>query len=66
MQGLGMAWLPEFAIEKELQEEKLSIITGFDAINNLSVSLYRIPSSDHTKSIYWQGITQALENDDLN
>ncbi|MEC8326525.1 MAG: LysR substrate-binding domain-containing protein [Pseudomonadota bacterium] len=66
MQGLGMAWLPEFAIEKELQEEKLSIITGFDAIDNLSVSLYRIPSSDHTKSIYWQGITQALENDDLN
>lgn len=63
LQGLGFAWLPDYSIEHELRDGKLTVLETFSDISNLSICLYRLPTNDHTKSVYWQGITQALEFD---
>jgi len=63
LQGLGFAWLPEYSIETELNNGTLTLLDKFHTIDNLSICLYRLPSNDHTQSVYWQGITQALDND---
>jgi DNA-binding transcriptional LysR family regulator len=63
LQGLGFAWLPDYSIEHELRDGKLTVLETFNEISDLSICLYRLPTNDHTKSVYWQGITQALEFD---
>lgn len=63
LQGLGFAWLPDYSIEHELRDGKLTVLETFSDISELSICLYRLPTNDHTKSVYWQGITQALEFD---
>lgn len=63
LHGLGFAWLPEYSIETELNNGTLTLLNNFHTIDNLSICLYRLPSNDHTQSVYWQGITQALDND---
>ncbi|MFY8352316.1 LysR substrate-binding domain-containing protein [Pseudoalteromonas sp. SSM20] len=63
LQGLGFAWLPDYSIEHELRDGKLTVLETFSDISDLSICLYRLPTNDHTKSVYWQGITQALEFD---
>lgn len=63
LQGLGFAWLPDYSIEHELRDGKLTALETLNEISDLSICLYRLPTNDHTKSVYWQGITQALEFD---
>lgn len=63
LQGLGFAWLPDYSIEHELRDGKVTALETFSDISDLSICLYRLPTNDHTKSVYWQGITQALEFD---
>lgn len=60
MQGLGFAWLPDFAITQELATGTLVKVPGLAAIEGLEVRLYR--NSAQQQVVDWHELQQILNS----
>ncbi len=62
LQGLGIAWLPKFTIQKELDSGEVCIIGDTQLQTRLEVRLYQQKNNSEQQKLLWHELKNKLEH----